>query len=89
MLLPPQPARKLEPQGFLPALCPDLSYGHLDGVQDRGMAVAAFMEAIDPGTTPEHKAKIEGQLIEYCKLDTLAMVRIWQVFSLKNHFSEI
>ena len=45
------------------------------------MAVSALMEAIAPDTTPERKAEIEGQLIEYCKLDTYAMAKIWQVFS--------
>lgn len=67
-------------KAVLPALCPDLSYNQLDGVQDGGMAVAAFMEAIGPSTTTERKAEIEDQLLEYCKLDTFAMVRIWKAF---------
>jgi len=31
---------------------PDLSYDRLDGVQDGGMAMEAFLEAINPQTTP-------------------------------------
>lgn len=44
-------------------------------------AQAAFLEAMNPGTTPESKAEIERQLLAYCALDTLAMVRLWEVFS--------
>lgn len=65
----------------LPAVVPELRYDTLDGVQDGGTAMEAFLEGIHPDTTPERKAKIEQQLLAYCKLDTYAMVRLWQVFS--------
>jgi hypothetical protein len=68
-------------KAVLPAVCPDLCYDQLDGVQDGGMAVDAFKEAIATGTDPSRKQEIELQLLEYCKLDTFAMVRLWQVFS--------
>jgi hypothetical protein len=68
-------------KAVLPAAVPDLSYDDLDGVQDGMMAGDAFMEAIDTTTTPERKQEIEIQLVEYCKLDTLAMVRLWEKFS--------
>ena len=68
-------------KAVLPALCPDLSYDDLDGVQDGMMAGDAFMEAINPSTTPARKQEIELQLVEYCKLDTFAMVRLWEKFS--------
>ncbi len=68
-------------KAVLPALCPDLSYDQLDGVQDGGMAVEAFQEAITPRTSPDRKLEIEQQLLEYCKLDTLALVRLWQFFT--------
>lgn len=42
-------------KALLPALCPDLSYGKLAGVQDGGMAVEAFKEAINPTTTSERR----------------------------------
>lgn len=67
-------------KAVLPALCPELSYNQLDGVQDGGMAVEAFKEAINPTTTTERRQEIEQQLFEYCKLDTFAMVRICQIF---------
>jgi len=40
----------------------------------------AFREAIAVGTTKERKREIERELREYCELDTLAMVRVWEVF---------
>ena len=68
-------------KAVLPAAIPGLSYDQLDGVQDGGMAVAAFIEAIDPATPAARKSEIESQLFSYCQLDTLAMVRLWQFFT--------
>ena len=68
-------------KAVLPAVAPDLRYDALTGVQDGGGAMVAYCEAIQPGTTAERKAEIEGQLIDYCRLDTFAMVRLWKFFS--------
>lgn len=65
----------------LPAVVPELRYDALDGVQDGGMAMEAFLEGIHESTSAERKAEIEQQLLAYCCLDTYAMVRLWQVFS--------
>ena len=65
----------------LPAVVPELRYDALDGVQDGGMAMEAFLEAIHPDTHVERKKQIEQQLLAYCKLDTYAMVRLWRVFA--------
>lgn len=65
----------------LPAVVPELRYEALDGVQDGGMAMDVFLEAIHPDTSVERKREIERQLLAYCKLDTYAMVRLWQVFA--------
>jgi hypothetical protein len=43
-------------------------------------AQGAFLEAMAAETTPERKVDIERQLLAYCKLDTLAMVRLWEFF---------
>ena len=43
--------------------------------------MSAYREAVDAGTTVERKAQIERQLLDYCALDTFAMVRLWQFFS--------
>lgn len=68
-------------KAVLPAAVPELSYADLGGVQNGGMAVAAFTQAIDPNTLPQRKLELQAQLLAYCKLDTLAMVRLWQLFS--------
>ena len=68
-------------KNVLPAVVPELRYDTLDGVQDGGMAMAAYIEAIDPDTAIERKTQIEQQLLAYCKLDTYAMMRLWQVFA--------
>jgi hypothetical protein len=65
----------------LPAVVPELRYDALDGVQDGGMAMEAFLEAIHPDTPTARKCQIEQQLLAYCKLDTYAMVRLWHVFA--------
>lgn len=68
-------------KAVLPTLCPDLDYAQLDGVQDGGMAMDAFLEAVDAATSEARKAEIARQLIAYCALDTLALVRLWSAFS--------
>jgi hypothetical protein len=70
----------------LPAVAPELRYGDLEGVQDGGMAMKAFVEAIAVVTTSLRKAEIEQQLLRYCGLDTLAMVRLWAFFSGRPDF---
>ena len=68
----------------LPAVVPELRYDALDGVQDGGMAMEAFIEAIHPDTSAVRKGQIERQLLDYCQLDTYAMVRLWQVFAART-----
>jgi hypothetical protein len=66
----------------LPTIASGLGYKALDGVQDGGMAMTAWMEAVFPGESPARsKAEIDRQLRDYCKLDTMAMVRLWQMLS--------
>lgn len=57
----------------LPVLVPELNYSNLD-VQDGGTASAMYYEL---KSQPKVVQKIQRtQLLEYCKLDTLAMVKI-------------
>ncbi|MBE9519580.1 MAG: DUF2779 domain-containing protein [Proteobacteria bacterium] len=58
----------------LPALVPDLSYENL-AIADGEMAMLAYagLAKMRPG---EEKEKTRQALLEYCRLDTLAMVRI-------------
>jgi len=61
-------------KAVLPALVPELSYSDLEGVQDGGDAQLAWIQAAS--ANQEDRNRIAGQLLEYCKLDTLAMVKI-------------
>ena len=53
---------------------PELNYSALDGVQNGGDAQLAWIEAEKAGA--DERSRIANQLLEYCKLDTLAMVKI-------------
>ena len=68
-------------KAVLPAVVPALRYTDLEGVQDGGMAMDAFLEALHPQTAAQRKEAIRTQLLAYCKLDTYAMVKLWQVFA--------
>jgi len=61
-------------KAVLPALVPELNYADLDGVQNGGDAQLAWIQAA--GADAEIRQKIANHLLEYCKLDTLAMVKI-------------
>jgi len=61
----------------LPALCPgdaELDYDALDRIHDGGEAMTAYADL--PGKPPEERQQIRAALLAYCRLDTLAMVRI-------------
>lgn len=64
---------------ILPALFPgdpDLDYHNLDGVHNGGEAMTIFPLIKD--MPPAEQEIVRKQLLEYCKLDTYAMVKIWQ-----------
>ncbi len=61
----------------LPALCPgdpELNYKALEGVHNGSEAMATY--AALPKHTPEEIEVIRKQLLAYCRLDTLAMVKV-------------
>lgn len=68
-------------KNVLPAIALDLDHKRLEGVQDGGMAMTAYLEAISPLTAEARKQEISSQLLAYCRLDTFAMVRLWQFFA--------
>ena len=68
-------------KSVLPALYPDdeeLDYGKLPEVHKGDEASRAFLSLKDE--TPERQQEIRHGLLEYCKLDTYAMVKIWERF---------
>ena len=64
-------------KNVLPVVCPHLSYKEL-GIQEGGSAQRLWMEAVLDNRRAEQKDQILADLIEYCKLDTLAMVEIYR-----------
>ena len=52
---------------------------------DDSIMEKSFMTAIGPATTPERNQKIDLQLVEYCKLDSLAMAQIYHLFIGLDH----
>jgi len=62
----------------LPALVPEMNnaYQELEGVQNGGEAMNAFanMSKLEDN----EKERLRSSLLEYCKLDTLAMVRVFE-----------
>lgn len=64
----------------LPTIASELNYDNLEGVQDGGSAQAAFIEAINSCTSADRKTVIKQKLLDYCAMDTLAMVKLWQFF---------
>ena len=65
----------------LPVLCPKFSYLDLE-VQDGTMALDTWGRMITDPNFSEEVEKTRKNLLYYCKLDTLAMVKIYEV--LKN-----
>ena len=63
----------------LPALYPDdpeLDYHNLEDVHNGGEASASFFIMND--MAPEDVARLRMNLLKYCGLDTLAMVKVWE-----------
>ena len=66
-------------KSVLPALFPDdpqLNYASLQGIHNGGDAMTAFPAMAC--MSPEDREETRRNLLEYCKLDTLAMVKVWQ-----------
>ena len=64
-------------KSVLPALCPgisELDYSALDGIHNGGEASSAFADL--QNHEPEEIAVIRENLLRYCCLDTLAMVKV-------------
>ena len=64
---------------ILPALVPEFekAYKELNGVQNGSQAMNAFARL--GSLNDEEKQKLRNSLLEYCKLDTLAMVKVLEI----------
>jgi hypothetical protein len=84
-LMPPfRPGRSIYSEAFggsyslknvLPIMAPELSYKELI-IQEGG--TASFMYGQMSDLEPLEKEQLRKDLLEYCHLDTLAMVKIWE-----------
>ena len=66
-------------KSVLPAICPDdpeLDYHELDGVHNGTEAMSIFPEI--QYMPPAEQEKARRSLLAYCRLDTLAMVKVWE-----------
>ena len=66
-------------KSVLPAIFPDdpaLDYHNLEGVHNGGEAMAIFPKIKD--MPPEEQITARYNLLKYCELDTLAMVKVWE-----------
>lgn len=63
----------------LPALVPELSYQDLE-IKEGGMASTVFAQMASGEFTGNYE-KTRKDLLEYCKLDTYAMVKIYEVLT--------
>jgi hypothetical protein len=60
----------------LPSLVPELSYDTL-AISNGGMAMSAF-EELRREPNAIKRREMRNNLLEYCKMDTMAMVRIFK-----------
>jgi hypothetical protein len=67
-------------KAVLPALVPELSYDNLE-INEGGLASIAY-ESLQTETDLMFIAEIKQQLLEYCKMDTLGMVRLLEKLEL-------
>ena len=66
-------------KSVLPAICPgdpELDYHELDGVHNGTEAMSVYPEI--QYMPPEEQERARRNLLAYCKLDTLAMVKVWE-----------
>jgi len=63
-------------KAVLPTIAPDIDYSALEEIQEGTAASNAYLEAISPDTSAERREEIRARLLEYCRLDTEAMVRV-------------
>jgi hypothetical protein len=67
-------------KAVLPTVAPDLSYAGLGEVRDGFAAQTAYFEAVEPRTPDARRAALRRALLDYCRQDTLALVRLVEFF---------
>jgi hypothetical protein len=70
-------------KSVLPVMCPELSYKDLN-VQNGGQAMTTYRDLIFSEVHDHNRGQVINDLMAYCKLDTWAMVRIWEEMWIKS-----
>ncbi len=65
-------------KAVLPVLVSGPGYEALAGVKDGTMAQAAYLEAVAPTCDAVRRDQLRRQLIDYCTLDSMAMIDLAQ-----------
>lgn len=64
-------------KAVLPALCPEIGYSDLE-VKDGDTAMAEYLRMVSLATTDAERKAVARALLDYCQLDTLAMVEVYR-----------
>lgn len=68
-------------KAVLPTVAPGLHYSALGEVQNGFAAQNAYVEATAPATSEARRAALRRALLDYCRHDTLALVRLVEFFA--------
>ena len=72
-------------KAVLPTVAPELNYADLEEIQDGGAAQAAYLEACELAEGLERYESLRNNLLKYCEMDTLALVKIVHHFYSQNN----
>ena len=70
-------------KAILPTIGAGIDYADLDEIRNGEAAQSAYLEAIHEETTPDRHEALRQALLAYCRLDTLALVRLVEFFGRK------
>ena len=71
-------------KAVLPTIAPEMDYKNLEEVQDGTGAQIAYLEVIRPETSEKRRNELAHRMLEYCKMDTMALVRLAWFFQEKK-----
>jgi hypothetical protein len=67
-------------KALLHTVAPEMDYSNLEEVQDETSSQPAFLEAINVETSSDRKKDLRRKMLKYCNMDTIAMVKLVQIF---------
>jgi hypothetical protein len=73
-------------KNVLPVMVPELSYDEME-IGKGDQAMMAWWELINDKLSMDDAEKTKTALLEYCKLDTWAMVKIWERMTISSNLT--